>query len=100
VVGNSSSGLIEAPSFRIPTVNIGDRQKGRIRAASVIDCPPERDAILAACREALSAPFRAGLATVENPYGKGDAAERMISVLRTPLPGDLLFKRFHDIPIP
>lgn len=97
VVGNSSSGIIEAPSFRIATVNIGARQRGRLRAPSVIDCDPSPESIAEACARALSPEFRSGLARVENPYGRGDAAERMLAILREPLPENLLFKRFHDL---
>lgn len=97
VVGNSSSGLIEAPSFRIGTVNIGDRQAGRLKAASVIDCAPQTDAIRTALARALSPAFREEIATVVNPYGEGGASEAIVRVLREhPLEG-LLKKRFHDL---
>jgi UDP-N-acetylglucosamine 2-epimerase (non-hydrolysing)/GDP/UDP-N,N'-diacetylbacillosamine 2-epimerase (hydrolysing) len=79
VVGNSSSGLYEAPSFRIPTVNIGDRQRGRPKAASVIDCRPERGAIL----RAIEAGFQLDCSNVVNPYGDGHAAERIVKVLQS-----------------
>lgn len=98
VVGNSSSGLIEAPSFGIATVNIGNRQKGRVRAACVIDCPPETAAIRASIDKALSAPFRESISGLRNPYGEGDAAERIMAVLRAPWPEGLLLKSFHDLP--
>jgi UDP-hydrolysing UDP-N-acetyl-D-glucosamine 2-epimerase len=92
VVGNSSSGLYEAPSFGKPTVNIGDRQKGRLRAASVIDCEPDREAIAAAIRRAFSLDCRG----VENPYGDGGSAKRILHILKdTVSPGALLKKRFH-----
>lgn len=78
MVGNSSSGLYEAPSFRIPTVNIGDRQRGRLRAASVIDCAAERREIGAAIRKALTL----DCAGVINPYGDGHASERIVAILR------------------
>jgi UDP-N-acetylglucosamine 2-epimerase (non-hydrolysing)/GDP/UDP-N,N'-diacetylbacillosamine 2-epimerase (hydrolysing) len=77
VVGNSSCGLYEAPSFRIPTVNIGDRQRGRLRAESVIDCAPERDAIVAAVQDAFGRDCRG----VINPYGDGCASPRIIAAL-------------------
>lgn len=97
VVGNSSSGLAEAPSFRVPTVNIGDRQRGRLSAGSVIDCAPARDDIAAALARARSPSFRATLAGVRNPYGEGGAAEAIVDVLaRVPLDG-LVRKSFHDI---
>lgn len=98
VVGNSSSGLLEAPSFRVPTVNIGNRQKGRLRAASVIDCPCETAAITAAIRRALSPDFRAGLSSVVNPYGDGDTSRRIASILTRELSQGLcLEKPFYDI---
>ena len=83
VVGNSSSGLTEAPTFRVGTVNVGDRQNGRLKAASVIDCLPERAAIGAALTELFSPEFRAKAAAARNPYGEGGASEKIISVLRS-----------------
>jgi UDP-hydrolysing UDP-N-acetyl-D-glucosamine 2-epimerase len=77
VVGNSSSGLYEAPSFKKPTVNIGSRQKGRLRARSVVDCEPEASAIRAAIAEAL----RLDCNSVTNPYGDGRASERIVNTL-------------------
>jgi GDP/UDP-N,N'-diacetylbacillosamine 2-epimerase (hydrolysing) len=97
VVGNSSSGLTEAPSFRIGTVNIGDRQRGRLKAASVIDCAPDRSSIGAALGKLYSAAFRAGLAGVRNPYGEGGASDRIVAVLRDhPLDG-IVKKAFYDL---
>jgi UDP-hydrolysing UDP-N-acetyl-D-glucosamine 2-epimerase len=91
VIGNSSSGLYEAPSFHVPTVNIGDRQAGRIRAASVIDCAPERNAILAAIERA----FALDCSGVVNPYGDGRASQRIVTVLkRLENPQELLKKTF------
>ena len=98
VVGNSSSGLIEAPSFKIGTVNIGDRQKGRIKADSVIDCAPETNAILKAIQHLYSAEFRQGLGNVVNPYGAGGASKKIVEVLRTRSLTNLLKKHFHDQP--
>ena len=95
VVGNSSSGLYEAPSFGIPTINVGDRQKGRARAASVIDVAPQRDATFAAIQRA----FTLDCKTVVNPYGDGHAAERIVAQLKTlGEPAALLKKRFVDWP--
>lgn len=94
VVGNSSSGLYEAPTFAVPTVNIGDRQGGRLRAASVIDCPPQRAAI----RAALERAFAGDWSGVVNPYGDGHATERILAVLKAlPDPRSLLKKRFFDL---
>ncbi len=82
VVGNSSSGIIESPSLRIPAINIGSRQHGRARAANVIDVPFERDAIQAALHRALhDSSFRKQVAGCHSPYGDGHAAERTVDVL-------------------
>ncbi len=97
VVGNSSSGLIEAPSLGKGTVNIGDRQRGRLKATSVIDCAPQRDAILAAIQTLYTAEFQYLASCVVNPYGQGGAAEKIVQVLqRHPLDG-ILKKSFHDL---
>ena len=82
VVGNSSSGLIEAPALRVPTVNIGDRQKGRLRAASVVDCAPTSEAITDALRKALDPQFRQALPENPSLYGIGNAAVRIKDVLK------------------
>ncbi len=82
VVGNSSSGIIEAPAFGIPTVNIGDRQSGRTAAASVIHCAIDKAAIAAALRQALEPSFRLFCKSVENPYGQGGATQKIMAVLR------------------
>lgn len=82
VVGNSSSGIIEAPSFRIGTVNIGDRQAGRIRARSVIDCEPASDSIRKALKAVYSEAFRSRLKRMRNPYGDGRTAVRIVRTLK------------------
>jgi GDP/UDP-N,N'-diacetylbacillosamine 2-epimerase (hydrolysing) len=101
MVGNSSSGLTEAPSFRLPVVNIGDRQRGRIRAANVIDVPCSRTAILRGIKRATSPAFRASLRGMKNPYQRfhdGRASERIKNVLKhVTLSDDLLRKSFHDL---
>lgn len=94
VVGNSSSGLYEAPSFATPTINIGDRQKGRLRAASVIDCPGEATAI----RTAIERAFVLDCSSVDNPYGDGYASERICAVVKAIGPTQrLVRKRFYDL---
>lgn len=98
VVGNSSSGLTEAPTFAIGTVNIGDRQHGRLKAASVIDCAPERAAIGAAIARLYDPKFKASLAGVRNPYGDGGASERIVEQIERAGLGNILKKRFHDLP--
>lgn len=93
VVGNSSSGLYEAPSFSIPTVNIGDRQQGRLKAASVIDCPPQAQAITSAITQAFDMDCR----EVQNPYGDGQATQRILAVLTADWkPTQLIRKGFID----
>jgi GDP/UDP-N,N'-diacetylbacillosamine 2-epimerase (hydrolysing) len=96
VLGNSSSGLIEAPSFRIPTVNVGDRQKGRIKADSVIDCEPNAKSIREAVHKALSAEFQHSIKSMVNPYGTAGASEKIKNILKSfPLEG-ILKKEFYD----
>jgi UDP-N-acetylglucosamine 2-epimerase (non-hydrolysing) len=95
VVGNSSSGLLEAPALGTPTVNIGDRQKGRLKAASVIDCGVREAEIEAAMAKALAPSFRAA-ARLASP-ATGGAAGRIVDVLKSVDPAQLSRKRFHDI---
>ena len=99
VLGNSSSGIIEAPSFGVPTVNIGDRQKGRIQAESVVNCLPEKNEILSAMRKAMSDEWQEYCHGVENPYGKGDTSERIVEVVKDYLLNEKisLKKSFYDI---
>jgi len=98
MVGNSSSGLIEAPSFGLPVVNVGIRQQGRLRAANVIDVGHGRDEILAGIRRALAPEFRASLRGLVNPYGDGHAVPRIVRVLREAELGPrLVRKRFVDL---
>ena len=99
VVGNSSSGLIEAPSLGIGTINIGDRQRGRLKAESVIDCAPDRTAIAAAIARLSSPAFRAALTHVRNPYGSGGAADKIVRVLREYPLREILKKSFYDLPV-
>jgi UDP-hydrolysing UDP-N-acetyl-D-glucosamine 2-epimerase len=97
VVGNSSSGLLEAPFVGTPSVDIGVRQQGRLRAPSVIHCAAQRDAIRQALRQALSAGHKALAARRETPYGTPGAAQRIAAVLRAHPLDTLLAKRFHDL---
>lgn len=99
VVGNSSSGLIEVPSFRKPTINIGDRQLGRLKAESVIDCEPERDDILTALTKAFSGEFQDTVKNVVNPYGNGGASEKIVEMLENMRSVDFLKKTFFDLPV-
>jgi UDP-hydrolysing UDP-N-acetyl-D-glucosamine 2-epimerase len=93
MVGNSSSGLIEAPSFELPAVNVGTRQDGRLRGDNVLDVAPDRDAIVRAVEAALAPAFRERLRGRPNPYGDGRAAERIVRVLREVPLGDRLVRK-------
>jgi UDP-hydrolysing UDP-N-acetyl-D-glucosamine 2-epimerase len=98
MVGNSSSGLIEAPSFGLPVVNVGIRQEGRLRAANVIDVGYGRDEIAAGIRRALEPGFRESLRGLVNPYGDGRAAPRIAKVLcEVELGRRLVQKQFVDV---
>jgi GDP/UDP-N,N'-diacetylbacillosamine 2-epimerase (hydrolysing) len=97
VIGNSSSGLSEVPSFCKGTVNIGDRQRGRLKAGSVIDCSPDRDSIIAAVRRLYSPDFQAKLKAVSNPYGEGGASEKVVRVLKEYPLESVLKKSFYDL---
>jgi UDP-hydrolysing UDP-N-acetyl-D-glucosamine 2-epimerase len=97
MVGNSSSGIIEAASFELPVVNIGDRQKGRAHGGNVLDVGYSTEQIHAGIETAISPDFRAGLADMTNPYGDGHAAAKIIEVLKkTSLDQNILQKRFYD----
>ena len=97
VVGNSSSGLLEVPTFNIPTINIGNRQKGRIQASSVINCEPESNKIKSAICEVYCEKSRPNAIRVINPYGNGGAVENIMAILSVSSFENLLQKKFHDI---
>lgn len=96
VVGNSSSGLIEVPSFKKGTINIGDRQRGRLRAVSVIDCEPNRQAITAALSHLFSSEFQNQLPHTQNPYGDGGASEAIVHEIENQSLLNILKKHFFD----
>lgn len=98
VVGNSSSGIIEVPSFGIPTVNIGDRQKGRLRADSVIDCAPEEAAIRAALKEVEAPAFREKARRTVNPYEQPDTVQRIFEQIKNYPLDSIIKKLFYDLP--
>lgn len=98
VVGNSSSGLIEAPAFGKGTVNIGDRQKGRLRAASVIDCTPRRESIAAALATLYAPAFEDAVRGAANPYGDGGASRRIVDALTSVSLDGIGKKAFFDLP--
>jgi UDP-hydrolysing UDP-N-acetyl-D-glucosamine 2-epimerase len=97
MVGNSSSGIVEAPSFKLPVVNIGNRQQGRLRSGNIIDVRNTCEAILQGIRLASSDDFRKGLSNLVSPYGDGCAANRIVNKLKSAeLNSSLLIKRFHS----
>lgn len=98
VVGNSSSGLLEAPSFNIGTIDIGDRQKGRLKADSVIECEATAGSIRSALEKLYSDSFQASLPSVSNPYGSGQAVDAIVQVLLDYPLENILQKTFFDLP--
>ena len=99
IIGNSSSGLLEAPSFRIGTINIGDRQKGRIKAKSIIDCLPNKINIRDAIKKTYSAEFQKLLDDVSNPYGDSCASKKIIQILKNVPLDSILKKTFFNVKI-
>ncbi|MGA0082516.1 MAG: UDP-N-acetylglucosamine 2-epimerase [Candidatus Nanopelagicales bacterium] len=99
VVGNSSSGLLEVPSFKKPTVDIGDRQRGRIKAKSVISCEPKAEDIRRAIKELYSSNFQNTLQEVESPFGKGGASQKILTILESVPLEALLKKKFYNLDI-
>lgn len=101
VIGNSSSGILETPSFGVPTVNIGDRQKGRIQAKNIINCQIEIEAIVNAIKKGLDEKFKDYASDTISPYGEGHASEQIIEIIKQALhtPSINLKKKFYDIPI-
>lgn len=98
VVGNSSSGIVEVPSFGIPTLNIGDRQKGRIQAKSTYNCLPDKDSVFKGLNHVLSKEFRELASRVRNPYEKENTAEEIFKVISTYPIEKLNQKHFYDLP--
>ncbi len=102
VLGNSSSGIIEAPCLHVPTVNIGDRQKGRLMPDSVICCRPEKNDIIKAIEKALSKEFQEKVKKMDNPFGEGDTSEKITSIIKSAFEkyGDInIVKSFYDIEV-
>jgi len=100
VIGNSSSGIIEAPSFKIPTVNIGDRQKGRIQATSILNCSPDADAIRQTMGQTLSPEFLKSISGISNPYERPGTCSKIVGLLeKTDIVG-ITKKTFHDVRLP
>ena len=99
VVGNSSSGIIEAPTFRVPTINIGDRQKGRVQAPSTINCEPEVSSILNGIETVLSPAYIAGLSGMTNPYERANTCSTIVGLLEKINLEGLIKKTFYDLPL-
>jgi len=97
VVGNSSSGLIEAPSFKIGTINIGERQKGRVKAVSVIDCKSNKNSIKTAFKELYSKKFQDTLKNIKNPYGESCASTEIVQKIKEVDLDTILKKKFYDL---
>jgi GDP/UDP-N,N'-diacetylbacillosamine 2-epimerase (hydrolysing) len=97
MVGNSSSGLIEAPSFKIGTINIGDRQKGRIMAKSIINCNPTKESINEAFEILYSKEFKQVLSNTINPYGDGGASEKIKNIIAKKPLDDIIKKIFYNL---
>ena len=98
VVGNSSSGITEVPSFKKGTINIGDRQRGRLQADSVINCEPTQGIIASALTQLYSADFQARLHNVTNPYGEGGASAKVVNTLKHYQLDGIVKKSFYDLP--
>ena len=97
VVGNSSSGFVEVPSFKICTINIGDRQRGRIKADSVIDCDTSVESIQSSLNKLFSPLFQEQLQQIKNPYGNGGASKKIVEIIRIFSLDRVLKKRFYNI---
>jgi len=97
MVGNSSSGLLEAPSFKLGTINLGDRQKGRIKADSVVDCLPDKASIKNAFKMLYSKEFQSVIKTSKNPYGDGCASKTIVKIIKQTNFDDILKKSFYDL---
>jgi GDP/UDP-N,N'-diacetylbacillosamine 2-epimerase (hydrolysing) len=97
VIGNSSSGLLEAPSLRVGTVNVGDRQRGRIQAESVISCEPTQREIRDAIMELLSVEFGNKVQKVVSPFGKGGASSKIVNNVMKANLNDINIKKFIDL---
>lgn len=98
VVGNSSSGVLEVPSFNVPTVNIGPRQNGRLMAKSVITCGEKSGEIAKALNKAVSSSFKNGIKKISSPYGSGGVSEKIVNILKTSdLSNERIMKKFYNI---
>ena len=97
VIGNSSSGLLEVPFFKKATINIGERQTGRLRAKSVIDCDPKEVLIIKSINRIYSDEFKKNLCNMQNPYGKAGATDEIVKILKKTNFNELIKKSFYDL---
>ncbi|WP_309224983.1 UDP-N-acetylglucosamine 2-epimerase [Paenibacillus sp. JMULE4] len=97
VIGNSSSGIVEAPAFKKPTINIGDRQRGRLLANSIISCSEDTNDIVQAIHKALSPQFQENLPKVISLYGQGNTSIEIKNLLKTVDISNITLKSFHDV---
>ena len=101
IIGNSSSGLLESPSFFKGTINIGDRQKGRLKASSIIDCEPIKKDIEKAINRLFSKEFKDTLKDTINPYGNGSASNKVVDIIQkinlNESSEEILKKKFYDL---
>lgn len=97
VIGNSSSGIIEVPFMKKPTINIGDRQKGRIKAETIIDCDENVTSIVSAIQKGLSPEFQSSLSSSVSLYGNGNVSKEIKTILKSISLKNIIMKKFHDI---
>ena len=97
IIGNSSSGLLEAPSFKIGTINIGDRQTGRVKSKSIIDCDNSKKSIISSINKLYSSEFKKVLYRVKNPYDRGSASKKCVMIIKKTRLKNILKKNFYDI---
>jgi GDP/UDP-N,N'-diacetylbacillosamine 2-epimerase (hydrolysing) len=97
IVGNSSCGIIEAPALGVPTINIGSRQEGRLRASSIIDCEMKKESIRKAFEKLYSKEFQESLKEIERPYGGGNVAQKIVEIIKRELPKVNMAKGFYDV---
>ena len=97
VIGNSSSGLLEVPTYEKGTINIGDRQKGRLQSSSIINCKPNYKSVIKAINILYSSKFQKKLKKTVNPYGKGGASEKAVKILKKINLSNIIKKKFYNI---
>ncbi len=97
VIGNSSSGIIEAPSFKVPTINIGNRQKGRIKPLSVIDCSLSKKEVSLSIKKGLSIKFCNSFSNLKNPYGEGNSSKQIVNIIKGFDLNEILHKKFYNL---